>query len=151
MSAQAIPILETKLHAPRRRRGVVTRARLDQRLGRASLPAVVLISAPAGFGKTTLLTELLAGDGDTIRRTAWLSLDGRDSDPAVFWSYVIAALRKVEPEVGAGALATLQASPAALDSVVASLLNDLARLTDDVTCADSMSQLANSGKPASCT
>ena len=127
-----MPLLESKLHAPRRRRGVVARVRLDRRLDRDALPAVVLVSAPAGFGKTTLLTEWLAADGEDARRTAWLSLDRRDSDPSVFWSYVIAAARKVAPEVGADALATLQSTPTALESVVASLLNDLAGLEGDV-------------------
>jgi LuxR family transcriptional regulator, maltose regulon positive regulatory protein len=127
-----MPLLESKLHVPRRRRGVVARIRLDQRLDRDALPAVVLVSAPAGFGKTTLLTEWLAAGGEAARRTAWLSLDRRDSDPSVFWSYVIAAAHKVAPEVGADALATLQLTPTALESVVASLLNDLARLEGDV-------------------
>lgn len=125
---------------PRRARRVVPRARLDRRLDRRALPALVLVSAPAGFGKTTLLTEWLAGDGTPLddHEVAWLSLDRRDSDPAVFWSYVIAALRKVAPGIGADALATLQASasssaPSALEAVVAALLNGLAALDHDVT------------------
>jgi LuxR family maltose regulon positive regulatory protein len=116
----------------------VPRARLDQRLDRATLPPVALVSAPAGFGKTTLLTAWLAGeDGDDRagQATAWLSLDRRDSDPAVFWSYVVASLQKVAPEVGSDTLATLQASqasPPSLETVVATLLNDLAALAHDV-------------------
>ena len=129
MSDAGLPLLESKLHAPRRRRGVVARARLDQRLDRDALPPVALVSAPAGFGKTTLLAAWLA-TGSTPRSTAWLSLDRRDSDPAVFWSYVVASLRKVGPEVGTDALAALQASPSSLDAVVASLLNDLAARPD---------------------
>ena len=125
MSDAGVLLLESKLHAPRRRRGVVGRTRLDQRLDRHALPAVVLVSAPAGFGKTTVLTEWLAADGEDARRTAWLSLDRRDSDPSVFWAYLIAAVRKVAPEVGADALATLQSTPTALENVVATLLNDL--------------------------
>jgi len=94
-------------------------------------PRVVLVSAPAGFGKTTLITEWLAADGFT-KPTAWLSLDRRDSDPAVFWSYVAAALRKVAADVGTDALSTLQSTPMELEAVVTSLLNDLAALDDDV-------------------
>ena len=127
-----MPLLESKLHAPRLRRGVVARPRLDRRLGRDALPGVVLVSAPAGFGKTTLLTEWLAAHEDEAKRTAWLSLDRRDSDPSVFWSYVIAAVRKVAAEVGADALATLQSTPAAFESVVVALVNDLAGLEGDV-------------------
>jgi LuxR family maltose regulon positive regulatory protein len=131
MSAPAVPLLETKLHVPRRRRGVVARARLDQRLDPDALPALALVSAPAGFGKTTLLTEWIAGDrGD--RRTAWLALDRRDSDPAVFWTYVVAALRKVVPEVGGDALALLQSATAPLDAVVATLVNDVAGVPHEV-------------------
>ena len=135
MTDVGLPLLESKLHVPRRRRGVVARARLDQRLDRATLPPVALVSAPAGFGKTTLLTAWLAGEDGDSNRTAWLSLDRRDSDPAVFWSYVVASLQKVAPEVGTDALATLQSSPASppsLEAAVATLLNDLAALPHDV-------------------
>ena len=68
------------------------------------------MSAPAGFGKTTLLAEWLAAGHDERSATAWLSLDPRDNDPAVFWSYVIAALQRAVPEVGRGALAVLQSA-----------------------------------------
>jgi LuxR family maltose regulon positive regulatory protein len=128
----AIPLLESKLHVPRRRRGLVPRARLDQRLDRYALPAVALVSAPAGFGKTTLLVDWLGGETPGSARTAWLSLDRRDSDPSVFWSYIVAALRKVAPAIGTDALAMLQTSPSALQAVVAMLLNDLAALSDDL-------------------
>ena len=86
---------------------------------------MTLVSAPAGFGKTTLLAAWLAGEaGEAEDRgaAAWLSLDRRDSDPAVFWSYVVASLRKVAPSVGADALAALHASPSSLDAVVATRL-----------------------------
>ncbi|MGH9230167.1 MAG: LuxR C-terminal-related transcriptional regulator [Acidimicrobiales bacterium] len=132
MGVAGIPVLESKLHVPRRRRGVVPRARLDRRLDPEGLPALVLVSAPAGFGKTTLLTEWLAANTVATKSTAWLSLDRRDSDPAVFWSYVVAALRKVAPDVGTDALSTLQSAPTALEAVVTSLLNDLEALDNDV-------------------
>lgn len=126
-----VPLLESKLHIPRRRRGLVPRLRLERRLDITALPPVVVVSAPAGFGKTTLLTEWLATDTEPGQQhTAWLSLDRRDSDPSIYWSYVVAALRKVVPDVGADALAALPSSP--LESVVATLLNDLAALDSDV-------------------
>lgn len=131
MDAAGIPLLESKLRAPRRRTGVVRRDRLAQRINREGLPSLALVSAPAGFGKTTLVTEWLA-EGPAAARVAWLSLDRRDSDPSVYWAYIVAALRKVDPDIGTQALATLQATPNALDGVVGSLLNDLSALDVDV-------------------
>jgi LuxR family maltose regulon positive regulatory protein len=127
----ATPLLETKLHAPRRRRGVVHRPRLTNRLVGRDRPALTLVSAPAGFGKTTLLADWFAGD-EQDRLTAWLSLDARDNDPAVFVSYLVAALQRVAPDVGATALSLLQSSPSALEAVVATLLNDLDALATDI-------------------
>ena len=124
-------LLETKLHAPRRRRGVVERPRLTDRLADAALPSLTLVSAPAGFGKSTLLAEWFAGGMHEDRSTAWLSLDARDNDPALFWSYVVAAVRTVVPDAGQGALSLLRSSQP-LESVVASLINDLADLTGDL-------------------
>jgi ATP/maltotriose-dependent transcriptional regulator MalT len=92
------PLLETKLYVPRSRRGLVPRPRLSARLDRGAASTLMLVSAPAGFGKTTLLTEWLAGGPAAPageRLAAWLSLDRGDSDPVSFWTYVIAALRTV--------------------------------------------------------
>ena len=86
------PLLETKLHVPRWRRGLVARPRLSERLSRGAESALTLVSAPAGFGKTTLLAEWLAVAAAGGRSVAWLSLDQRDNDPALFWAYVVAAL-----------------------------------------------------------
>jgi LuxR family transcriptional regulator, maltose regulon positive regulatory protein len=127
-----VPLLESKLHLPRRRPGTVSRRRLERLLQQDDLPAVVLVSAPAGFGKTTLLTEWLGKDVDRDpSRTAWLSLDRRDSDPAVFWTYVIAAIRRIEPDAGVDALAALQSTPST-EVLVTALLNDLAALDDEL-------------------
>ncbi|WP_436794673.1 LuxR C-terminal-related transcriptional regulator [Actinospongicola halichondriae] len=125
-------LLLTKVTAPRRRRGVVSRSRLDDLIRRDELPAVVLVSAPAGFGKTTLLVEWTAAVADAGLPTAWVSLEGRDSDPAVFWSYVTRAFRSVAPTVGAGVDVAPQSSPAALETVVGALVNDLASLDEHV-------------------
>src|SRR5690348_8158066 len=102
------PLLETKLHVPRWRRSLVARPRLSERLSRGTQSALTLVSAPAGFGKTTLLAEWLAVAAAGGRSVAWLSLDQRDNDPALFWTYVVAALNTGSPGGGAGALSLLQ-------------------------------------------
>ena len=95
----------------------------------------MLVSAPAGFGKTTLLTEwLAAGPAGPAgeRLAAWLSLDRGDNDPVSFWTYVIAALRTAAPGVGESALALLQApQPPPIETVLTVLLNDLGALAGD--------------------
>jgi LuxR family maltose regulon positive regulatory protein len=126
------PLLETKLHVPRGRRGLVPRPRLVGRLGRAGESALTLVSAPAGFGKTTLLTEWLAAAPAEGLPLAWLSLDPRDNDPASFWTYLVAALQTAEPGVGAGALAQLESAQAPMDTVLATLINDLHALPAEV-------------------
>jgi LuxR family transcriptional regulator, maltose regulon positive regulatory protein len=126
------PLLESKLHVPSRRRALVARQRLIERLSRGAESALTLVSAPAGFGKTTLLTEWLAADPVGGRSVAWLSLDQRDNDPAVFWTYLVAALQRTVPGAGPGALALLQAPRPPIDEGLAVLLNDLRALSDEV-------------------
>ena len=122
------PLLETKLYVPAHRAGQVPRPRLSERLHRGLDSKLMLVSAPAGFGKTTLLAEWLdapAGSGRE-RATAWLSLDQNDNDPATFWTYVVAALRTAMPGVGANTLALLQeAQPAPVRLLLTTLINEL--------------------------
>jgi len=130
-------LLETKLFVPRPRPGLVARPRLSERLNRVAVSKLMLVSAPAGFGKTTLLAEWLTTQSATMtedRRVAWLSLDPRDNDPALFWRYFVAALQTAVPGVGETALALLQpAPPAAIEVVLTALLNDLDALPNDLT------------------
>jgi LuxR family transcriptional regulator, maltose regulon positive regulatory protein len=130
------PLLETKLYVPRSRRGLVPRPRLSERLDRGTASKLTLVSAPAGFGKTTLLTEwLAAGPARPAdeRLIAWLSLDRADNDPASFWTYVIAALRTVASGVGESALALLQtAQPPPIETVLTALLNDLSATAREI-------------------
>ncbi len=126
------PLLETKLHVPRWRRSLVARPRLSERLSRGAESALTLVSAPAGFGKTTLLAEWLAVAAADERSVAWLSLDQRDNDPALFWTYLVAALNTGAPAVGAGALALLQPPQPPGEAGLVALLNDLDALSDDV-------------------
>ena len=129
-------LLETKFYVPRSRRDLVPRPRLAERLDRGSALKLVLVSAPAGFGKTTLLTEWLAAGPAAPageRRAAWLSLDRADNDPVSFWTYVIAALRTVAPGVGDSALTLLQAAqPPPIETVLTALLNDLGAAAGDI-------------------
>jgi LuxR family maltose regulon positive regulatory protein len=126
------PLLETKFHVPRRRRGLTTRPRLSERLNRGADSALTLVSAPAGFGKTTLLTEWLAFVSADGWSAAWLSLDKRDNDPALFWTYFVTALQKASNEVGAAALSLLQSAHPPVEALLATLLNDLHAVPNDV-------------------
>ena len=130
------PLLQTKLFVPRSRRGRVPRPRLAERLDRGAASKLTLVSAPAGFGKTTLLVEWLAAgpaSATTAPSAAWLSLDQGDNDPATFWTYVIAALQTVAPGVGADTLTLLQESQLApIESVLTTLLNHLDAITRDI-------------------
>ncbi len=112
----SLPLLETKLFLPAPRPGLVARPRLRERLDRGLGAKLMLVSAPAGFGKTTLLVDWVASiaassDGGHSRG-AWLALDPADNDPSRFWRYVVAALRTALPGVGEDALALLQDSQA---------------------------------------
>jgi LuxR family transcriptional regulator, maltose regulon positive regulatory protein len=127
------PLLETKLFVPRPRRGLVARPRLIERLNRGSESKLTLISAPVGFGKSTLVAEWLAATPTGGPSAAWLSLDQADSQPRSFWNYLIAALQTVAPEVGSSALALLAGpQPPPIGTVLARLLNDLGTVQGDV-------------------
>ena len=126
------PLLETKFHVPRRGRGLVARPRLAERLSRGADSALTLVSAPAGFGKTTLLAEWLAVVASEGRTVAWLSIDQRDNEPGVFWTYLVAALKTVAPGVGAEALTLLQSPQSPIEGVLAALLNDIDAISNDV-------------------
>lgn len=95
------PIVATKLHVPELLAGRVSRQSLVAELRDGSSARLILVSAPAGAGKTTVLASWRADPAEQ-RPFAWLSLDARDNDPVRFWTYVLAALRTVAPGLGAG-------------------------------------------------
>ena len=99
------PLLKTKLYLPPLRPNLVTRPRLVERLSEALTHELTLISAPAGFGKTTLLQEW-ASDSDL--KIAWISIDSADNDAVRFWMYVLAAIQTIDPEIGVSVFAALQ-------------------------------------------
>jgi ATP/maltotriose-dependent transcriptional regulator MalT len=129
----AAPLLQTKLYIPKLRRGQVERPRLLERMSRGAESKLTLVSAPAGFGKTTLLAEWLEGAASGGISTAWLSLDPGDSQATTFWSYLIAALQTVVPGVGADSLSLLrQPQPPPVELVLAPLVNELSETSQQI-------------------
>jgi LuxR family maltose regulon positive regulatory protein len=139
---QGHSLLATKLYIPPIRPELVSRPRLIQRLN-AGLPtrsglsrtpdafsrALTLVSAPAGFGKTTLVSEWVHAMGRVSPpiAVAWLWLDEDDNDPARFLAYLIAALRTIEASIGKGVLSALQSlQPPPAEAVLISLINEIA-------------------------
>src|SRR5437868_11715155 len=122
------PILATKLYIPRLRPNVVSRSRLLERLNEGLQRKLTLIAAPAGFGKTTLVSAWVAG---CDREVAWLSLDKGESDPTVFLTYLVAALQTVAPNIGEGVLGALQSpQPPPTEAILTALLNDLTTISE---------------------
>jgi len=125
-------LLSTKLHVPHARINGVSRPRLIEKL----LTAVkrpgsfVLLSGPAGFGKTTLLGELVS---ELQRPVAWMSVDEGDNDPIRFWIYLITACQSIQRGVGESGLALLQTPQPLPDETIPTLLiNDLVKLKNDL-------------------
>jgi len=131
-SLMANPLIETKLHVPPPRRNLVPRQRLLARLDDAADARLILVAAPAGFGKTTLVAEWLGTVAERGSTVAWLSLDERDNDPVLFWSYVLAAMQQAAPDLGAGARTLLDSGGVATDIVLATLVNELHGVDHDV-------------------
>src|SRR5215218_9014956 len=111
------PLHDTKVHVTRRRPGLVARRRVIDRLSCGVPSVLTLVSAPAEFDKTSLLADWLAAAGVDERCTAWLSLDQRDNDPALFWTYMVAALKTAVPGVGGSALSLLESRQPPMDVV----------------------------------
>src|SRR5262249_799183 len=112
------------LHVPRQQPGFVARPRLTGRLDEALAGRLILVCAPAGFGKTSLLADWARRGG---RSAAWLSLDAGDNDPARFWRHVVAALDRVRPGI-ADQVGPLLGPPAppSFEGVITALINPLA-------------------------
>jgi LuxR family maltose regulon positive regulatory protein len=122
------PILATKLYIPPPRRELVLRPRLIERLNESLHRKLTLISAPAGFGKTTLVSEWVAG---CKRPTAWVSLDEGDNDPTRFLAYFVAALQSIEASIGKGVLGMLQSPQRPpTESILTALLNEITATPD---------------------
>ena len=146
------PILATKLYIPPPRPKVVLRPRLIERLNEGLHHKLTLISAPAGFGKTTLVsswihdfrltiddlrwdaakaTPIVNLKSKIVNQVAWLSLDEEDNDPARFLTYLVAALQTIVADIGAGVLRALQSpQPPSAEMILTALLNEIAAIPD---------------------
>ncbi len=136
------PILATKLYIPPPRPKIVLRSHLIEQLneGLSADRKLTLISAPAGFGKTTLVSEWVAtltssslplGEGLGVR-VAWLSLDEGDNNPARFLTYLIVALQTIMANIGEGALGALQSSqPPPIESILTALINEITTIPEN--------------------
>ena len=124
----SIAILATKLYIPPARPNAVFRPRLIERLneGVSSGRKLTLISAPAGFGKTTVISEWICSCGKPV---AWLSLDEGDSDPSRFLTYFVASLQTIAANIGKGVLAILQSpQQPPIESILITLLNEITNI-----------------------
>ncbi len=121
-------MLATKFFAPRWRRQQVSRPRLAARIdGDAKL---VLLCAPPGFGKTTLLAEWLSGKEEPV---AWLSLDSTHDDPRTFWAYLVRAMQTARPGLGEAVAAFLDAQTLPpIETLISMLLNEVVALKDEL-------------------
>jgi LuxR family maltose regulon positive regulatory protein len=123
--------LRTKLYVPPLQSTCISRPRLLKRMAEGFERKLTLISAPAGFGKTTLLVEWIHHKKKPV---AWFSIDKKDNDPVHFLTYVIAGLRTLEASIGKAALTLLQSpQPPPLESILINLINDICCITTDAS------------------
>jgi LuxR family maltose regulon positive regulatory protein len=132
-SATLDSLLATKLYIPAPRPDRVPRPRLTARLEAGAAGPLTLISAPAGFGKSTLLSEWIHTGG---RPVAWVSLDEGDNDPIRFLGYLVTALQKLRPGLGEDALTAIRhtqhPTPRTLDPILTGLLNEIHAVDGDL-------------------
>jgi LuxR family maltose regulon positive regulatory protein len=136
VGAAAVPQtpVTTKLRVPSTRPNLVARPRLHERLDQGEERKLTLVSAPAGFGKTTLLVEWLMERSGNERSVVWVSLEESDNDLARFLSYLVGALQNVEEGIGEGVLASLRSPELPpIETVVGALINELADAEGEVT------------------
>ena len=129
------PLVSTKLRPSQVRPRLVARPRLSKRLDPEEGRRLTLVSAPAGFGKTTLLGDWLKGRAGEDRPVAWLSLDGGDNDPARFLSYLVSALGRSTGEEGFGEdiqAALRSPGPPRIEALAGALVNEVAGLPGEV-------------------
>jgi LuxR family maltose regulon positive regulatory protein len=121
-------LLSTKFLIPKPHSNLISRPHLTTRILSGMERKVTLIAAPAGFGKTSLMSECIP---KSTRCVTWLSLDRADNDPARFWSYVIASIQQIDQNLGLDALTNLRTPfPPPIDFLLNSLINDISQFPD---------------------
>ena len=124
------PLLMTKFHLPPISPNAIHRPHLIEDLNHSILGKLTLVSAPAGFGKTTLVSMWAKEKDDPV---IWLSLDADDNDPARFMTYLITAFQRYDETIAVGALEIRkEIRPASYESIITDLLNELAKIKDDL-------------------
>ncbi len=127
------PRVATKLHLPKPRPDLVARPRLAARLDRGASARLTLISAPTGFGKTSLVAQWLSSRTAHERTVAWIALDSADDQPAAFWAQVLAALQVAAgPAFGEGIAPLLESGQPPTEGVLAAMVNELSALPDEL-------------------
>jgi LuxR family maltose regulon positive regulatory protein len=126
----ALSLLQSKLFVPPTRPALVPRPRLLDKLNEGLHRKLTLISAPAGFGKTTVVSEWIAlSNGQPAQSAAWLSLDEADNNLTRFLAYLIAALQTVAPQLGEVVVAVLTSpQPPPAEAILTALLNEITTL-----------------------
>lgn len=121
-------LLNTKLNVPLVRPSHVQRIELIQKLDKLQEYKLALIVAPAGYGKTALVSEWIA---QSQLKVAWFSIDAGDNDPVRFWDYVIAAIQTLYPDIGKQTLTLLhEPQPLPIETILSTLINELSALPD---------------------
>ena len=126
-------LLKTKLHVPPALQVLISRPRLEEKLEGASECRLILVSAPAGSGKTTVLAQWLRPPQDEKRPLAWVSLDRLDNDPVRFWSYFVAALSELKVGFGEDALEMLRFPQSSAEQFLTALVNEILETPYDCT------------------
>lgn len=121
----ASPLVATKLYVPRLRGALVERDRVTARLRTTAEVKLTLVSAPAGFGKTTAVAAWLAASAAPDRVVAWVSLEQDDAEESSFWRYVVAALQSALPDIGRSILPLLESGQQPTRAVLATLINEI--------------------------
>ncbi|MGH2887412.1 MAG: hypothetical protein ACRDPA_32725, partial [Solirubrobacteraceae bacterium] len=124
------PLAEAKLAAPRLRRGIVPRPRLEQALEAGADAALTLVAAPAGYGKTTAVRAWAEHSGSAL---AWVTLDAGDNEPARLWTYVATAVDRIRNGLGRRAINRLRASATGVEVAVDEVMNGIAEFGQPFT------------------
>ena len=126
-------LLTTKLYIPPTRSNTISRLHLLNRLDTLVRRELTLVSSPAGFGKTTLLSTWCATAASKGWSIAWISLDTDDNDPIRFWSYLIVALKKIVADLDVSVLSILRSpQPPSIESILVTLINLLAVIPNEI-------------------